>query len=147
MMPQYHAVIAAVVTAAVGLALYGDDPITTLLVWVASSAVVAAVIDFDVMAHVSRAAKHDPSLQRWTDPRNVGRDFRGFIEALRAKGLLKRARVTHLGTSVALVVVTWLLMPSLLVPVLIGVVTHLGTDVQYLRAPGTASQATRPPSV
>jgi len=137
MMPQYHSVIAAVVTAVVGAVLYPDDALSKLLVWVVASAVVAAVIDLDVMFHVARAAKHDSSLERWTDPRNVGRDFRGFIEALREHGLLRLAGVTHLGISTMIVVVTWLLLPSLLVPVLIGVVTHLATDIQYLQAPKT----------
>jgi len=134
-MPQYHAVIAAVVTAAVGAALYPGNALPTLLAWVVASAVVAAVIDLDVMAHVARAAKRDPGLKRWTDPRNVGRDFRGFIEALRAKGLLRLAGVTHLGISAVIVALAWLLLPSLLVPVIIGVATHLATDIQYLRAP------------
>jgi len=147
MMPQYHTVIAAVVTAAVGLAIYPGNAMSTLLAWIIASALVAAVIDLDVMAHVARAAKRDPSLHRWTDPRIVGKDFRGFIEALRAKGLLRRAGATHLGISLAIVVVTWLLAPSLLVPVLIGVVTHLATDLQYLRAPGTIAKAARPPPV
>ena len=147
MMPQYHAVIAAVVTAAVGSTLFPDNSITTLLVWVAVSAVVAAVIDLDVMAHVARAAKRDPALKHWTDPRNVGKDFRGFIEALRAKGILRMAGATHMGISIAFILIAWLLSPDLLVPVLIGVVTHLATDVQYLRAPGAAAQLTRPPSV
>jgi hypothetical protein len=139
MMPQYHAVIAAIVTAAVGSALHPGGAPSTMLVWVVTSAVVAAVIDLDVMAHVSRAAKRDPSLQRWTDPRNVGKDFRGFIEALRAKGLLRLAGVTHLGISAVIVVAAWLLLPSLLVPVIIGVATHLATDIQYLRAPAAAT--------
>jgi hypothetical protein len=139
MMPQYHAVIAAVATAAVGLALHPGVALSMLLVWIATSAVVAAVIDLDVMAHVARAAKQDPSLQRWTDPRNVGNDFRGFIEALRARGLLRLAGMTHLGISAVIVVAAWLLLPSLLVPVIIGVTTHLATDLQYLRAPATAT--------
>ena len=135
MMPQYHSVIAAVVTAAVSLALYPGNSPVTLLVWVVASAIAAAVIDLDVMAHVAVAAKHDPGLRPWTDPRNVGKDFRGFIEALRAKGILRLAGMTHLVISIAIVILTWLLMPSLLVPVSIGVATHLATDLQYLRAP------------
>jgi len=135
MMPQYHSVIAAVVTAVVSLALYPGNSHVTLLVWVVASAIVAAVIDLDVMAHVAVAAKHDPGLKRWTDPRNVGKDFRGFIEALRAKGILKRAGVTHLVISIAFILLTWSLSPSLLVPVSIGVATHLATDLRYLQAP------------
>ena len=146
-MPQYHAVIAAAATAVVGLILYPSNALSTLLVWVVASAAVAAVIDFDVMAHVARAAKHDGSLKRWTDPRNVGRDFGGFIEALRAKGLLKRAGVTHVAISAAFLVVTGFLAPSLLVPVLVGVVTHLVTDVRYLRAPRAAMGAQPPQPV
>ncbi len=136
-MPQHHAAIAAVAAAAAGLAMVPGHPVATLLAWVAASAAAAAVIDLDVMAHVGWAARTDASLARWTDPRNVGGDFGGFIGALRAKGLLRRAGATHLAISAAIALITWLLAPPLLVPVLVGVLTHLASDLRYLRAPAT----------
>jgi len=134
MMPQVHLVVGAVVSAAIWPFL-GDDGAISLVAWALVGGAVGAVIDMDIMVIVAAAARGDASLRRWTDPRNVGRDFKGFIGMLRSRGLLRKAAVTHLAMGAALVGAFWLLVPSLLVPAVVGAFTHLVSDLQYLSPP------------
>ena len=138
-MPQYHAAFAAVTTLVASIVLLPGRPLALVAQWVVAGAVVSGAIDLDVMAHVASATRADPGLKRWTDPGNVGRDFKGFIAALRARGLLRRAGATHVAISFQAVALAILLARGLLVPVLVGVVIHLASDLQYLRAPRAAS--------
>jgi len=131
MLPQYHMVVGTVV-AAILWPFLGAGGAVGFVAWAVVGGAVGAVIDVDIMALVAISARRDPSLGHWSDPRNVARDFDGFLRMLRSTGLLRRAAVTHLAMGAVLVAAFWLLAPSLLVPALVGAFTHLASDLQYL---------------
>ncbi len=131
MLPQAHLVIGAV-AAIVLWPFLGTDGATNLVVWAIVGGAVGAVIDVDIMALVAHAARRDTDLRHWSDPRNVARDFEGFLSMLRSTGMLRRAAVTHVLLGTALVALVWLLAPSLLVPAAVGAVSHIASDLQYL---------------
>jgi hypothetical protein len=132
MLPHWHLVIGAAVAAVVWWAV-GPDPLWTMAAWSAVAGAVGAGIDLDIMAIVRRAGAKDAEVAPWADPRAVFADFKGFLRMLRAKGLLRTAAVSHVTIGVLLVASSWLLVPDYVVPVAVGVVTHLASDVQYLR--------------
>jgi hypothetical protein len=134
MLPQYHLVIGAVV-AAILWPFLGTGGAVGLAAWALVGAAVGAVIDVDIMVLVALRARGEPALKHWSDPRNVARDFKGFLGMLRSTGLLRRAAGTHLLMGAALVTMFWALAPSLLVPALVGAVTHIASDLQYLSPP------------
>ncbi len=135
MLPHWHLIVGAVAAAIVWW-FTGPEPLWTALAWVAVAGAVGAAMDLDIMAIVRRAGARDPEVAPWADPKAVFADFRGFLGMLRAKGLLRTAAVSHVTVGVVLVVASALLVPDYAVPVAVGVVTHLGSDVQYLRPSG-----------
>ena len=134
MLPQHHLVIGAVV-ASVLWPFLGTGGAVVLAAWALVGGAVGAVIDIDIMALVALRARGEPALRHWSNPRNVARDFRGFLRMLRSTGLLRRAAVTHLLMGAALVAMFWAFAPSLLVPAAVGAVTHIASDLQYLSPP------------
>jgi hypothetical protein len=142
MLPQNHFAVAVVVTAVVIVGLVPgmvgdlvDDPasgIWPVLAWVVLAGSVAALIDLDVMVIVRRASREDPDLERWTRYSSISGDFKGFIEALSTRGLLRRVAVTHLASAVAATVLAYLVVPGYAVSVAIGAWSHLATDVPYI---------------
>ncbi len=133
MLPHYHAFVAVAATSVVVILFVSEIELATFLLWLIISALVAALIDVDVMVHVRRASRTDPELGRFNDISEVSRDFKGFMDTITRKGILRKVVITHFAVSITLAVLVALLLPSLAPPVLIGVVTHLATDTPYLR--------------
>ncbi len=142
MLPQNHFMVAAVVTAAVIYGFYPEmidelliDPASGIwpwLGWVLLAGTVAALIDLDVIILTRRAAKTDPELVPWSDPMVATKDLEVFLVVLYRKGLFRTIMWTHLAFAVVATLLAYLLAPSVLVPVAIGVWSHIATDVPYI---------------
>ncbi len=132
MMPQSHFAVAAVVTVLAAVLLYPDLDLEGVVRWIVVAGLAAAVIDLDVMLLVRWRARTDPDLRPYTDPRVVARELRPMLVVLHRKGLLVRVAAPHMASALALTVASYYLAPSLLVPVSLGVWSHLVSDVPYV---------------
>lgn len=132
MMPQNHFAVAAVVTVLAILLFYPDLDLAEATVWVLVSGLVAAVIDMDVILMVRWKARTDPDLRPFTDMRVVAKDLRAMLRLLHQKGLLVKVAIPHLVSAIVLTVASYLLVPSLFVPVFLGAWSHLVSDVPYV---------------
>jgi hypothetical protein len=103
------------------------------IIWAVTAGIVAFVIDLDIIVMVAVGARKDKRLRPYNSIQKVARDFRGFIDTLYETGLLKKAMLTHLAVSILLIVVTFFVSSFFIVPVVVGVVTHLATDIPHVK--------------
>lgn len=132
MLPQNHLVIAIIVIIPAALILFPGLSLFQLLLWVVLGGAVAALIDMDIIIIVFQRAKKDERLRPYTNIRSVSKDFKGFVDTITETGVLRIGLMTHVLVSVTVIVLFHLFLSDLLFPVVIGVVTHLVTDVPYI---------------
>jgi hypothetical protein len=132
MMPRYHFIIAAVITAVYAYVTRSCECYYQFGGWALLSGGVAALMDMDVILITRQAAKKDPDLEPFVNPKEATRDLTEFLVLLYHKGLLVRVGATHLTTAVVVTVIAYFLAPEWFIPVAIGAWSHLASDVPYL---------------
>jgi hypothetical protein len=141
MMPQNHFAVAAVVTLVAVVLFYPDLDLQDTLVWILVAGIVAALIDMDVIIIVRVKAKDDPDLEPWADPREATKDLTGFLVLLQKKGILRTVKFTHMGIAVGATIMGYFMVPDLFLPIVLGVWSHIATDVPYLWRISQAARA------
>ena len=120
MLPHQHFLIAA--AAAAPFSLHHPE-------WILVSGLVSAAVDTDVVVLVYlNAGKHE-SLRQFVNPINIFRWFGLFMQAISDTGILKTAMKTHIAVSAAVIAVSFIFFKGLLLPVSIGVVSHILSDI------------------
>ena len=85
------------------------------------------IIDIDSIIILTFAK--DKRLARFKSLKEIFIDFNGLISAFRRTGALKVLAITHLMTSIFIVVISFFVFNDYIVPILIGVISHLSTDL------------------
>ena len=70
----------------------------------------------------------DDELRKFRNPLKIIRDYGEFMKILLKKGILKTGLKTHPLLSLIIILVSFLMVKSLLIPVLLGVISHLFAD-------------------
>ena len=85
------------------------------------------LVDFDVMVLLYLRSIRDKELRRFRNPLEIIRDYGGFMKTLIRKGILKTGLRTHPTISL-LIVIIFFIFRDLLIPVFLGVASHLFAD-------------------
>ncbi len=133
MLPHYHAIIAAITVLIISLIFFQDLSIIEIFIWIVVGSVVAALIDIDAIILVKIKSKREPALQRFQSFKAIANDFNAFINTMGETGTLKTILVTHVIFSLIIVLLFYLILESYVVPVIFGVLTHLLTDIKYIK--------------
>jgi hypothetical protein len=124
MLPHKHFLISA--AAAVPFSLHHPE-------WILASGVISAVVDTDVTVLVWVYAKKHEALAQFRNPINIFTRYGLFMETIEKTGVLKIAMATHLLMSGAILLLTGIYVKGLFVPAVIGVVSHILSDIPNIR--------------
>jgi len=125
MLPHKHFLISA--AAAVPFSLHRPG-------WILVSGIVSAAIDIDVVSLVWLNPGKQDSLKQFKNPVNIFRRYELFMKTIAETGVLKIALKTHFIISAVMLALSILFFKSLIVPVTIGVATHILSDIPLLRS-------------
>ena len=101
--------------------------------WILVSGVVSMAIDTDVVVLVWIRSRTEKSLKKFRNPAEIFTRFEPFMKAFFETGVLKTAMITHLAISAFILAVTFVFFRGVIIPVSIGVLTHLLSDIHNFR--------------
>lgn len=135
MLPHKHFAIAGLVIAPAALLVSPAMSALEIIKWVFACGLVSAMLDLDITAFAMAKARKSAALNPFKRPRNIFRKFDQFMAAALETGILKKALITHLLSSAAIVLIFYFYGMSLFIPVSLGVISHLASDIpNYRRA-------------
>ncbi len=133
MLPHYHAFIAAITILIVSLIFFQDLSMIEIFIWIVIGSIIAAVIDIDAIILANIKSKREPALQNFQSYKAIANDFNKFINTMGETGTLKTILVTHVIFSLIIFLLFYLILESYMVPVIFGILTHLLTDIKYIK--------------
>ncbi len=133
MLPHKHFMVAAIAIAPVAYIMSPAKGLSDVMRWVVAGGLVSVAVDFDVLALVMIKGGKTDTLRPFKNPLNIVRQFDRFMDALAATGVLRTAMATHAVISLALVAVFYLYGGDYFIPALLGVLTHLATDIPNMK--------------
>jgi hypothetical protein len=104
-----------------------------IFLWIFVGSFVAGIIDIDAIILVKIKSKNYTTLQRFQNIKEIANDFNSFITTMRETGILKTILVTHVIFSVIIFLLFYLVLESLIMPVILGIMTHLFSDIKYIK--------------
>lgn len=133
MLPHNHFLIAGLVIAPVGIVLFPENSIAEIGEWVLIGGLLSSAIDLDVYALTILKSRKEKRLKPFRNPFEIYRKFKLFMDTITETGVLKIGLKTHLLSSTLIVLICYLFLNSHLIPVTLGVVSHLISDMPNLR--------------
>ena len=133
MLPQNHFLISAIVIVPVALVFFPSLTLASLLVWILCGGLLSAAVDLDIVVLTFLKSKEEDRLKPFRNPLEINRNFDLFMDTIYEVGVLKTALTTHF-LVVAFILLSFYLSSSLyFVPVALGVVSHLISDIPNYR--------------
>lgn len=133
MLPNHHFVISAFIIGIVSIILFPEMGLGKIGLWIFMGGFISAAIDLDVIALVMLKSKKEKRLKPFKDPREIFRNFNGFMDILAITGVLRTALATHIIFSSVIILVFYLGANQFFIPVTIGVISHLLSDIPNLK--------------
>jgi len=133
MLPQNHFAIAALVITPITLIYFPEKGVAGAGLWALVGGLVSATIDLDVIALVRLKSKDEDRLKPFKDPRDIFRKFDLFMDTIYETGVLAIAMKTHLIFSAIITILFYLSWSSYFIPVMLGVGSHLISDIPNIR--------------
>jgi len=131
MLPHAHLIIAAITIAPVAFTLFGGYKLVIL--WVIVGGLTTLLMDLNAFTLVLVFARSHESLRPYCNPFRIYRDFAGFMTTMAEADTLNTVYRFNLITGAVAPIIVYLFWPGLAVPVVLGVLTHLLSDVPGLR--------------
>ena len=131
MLPHVHLIIAAITIAPVAFTLFGGYQL--LILWVIVGGLTTLLMDLNAFTLVLVLARSHESLRPYCNPFRIYSDFAGFMTAMAETGTLNTVFTFNLISGAIAPIIVYLVWPALAVPVVLGILTHLLSDVPRLR--------------
>ena len=132
MLPQDHFLIAGIVITPVAI-MTGDHSLLDIGKWIVVGGAASVAIDIDVAVTIQLKSNKFKILKKYKKPKNVFKDLRGLINALFKTGLIKTTIVSHLIISTLFILLSYLYWNNFFIPISIGVISHLLSDIPNIR--------------
>lgn len=129
MLPQKHFLISALGIVPVALVFFPELTLAGVVLWVFFGGLWAAAIDTDIVVLTFLKSKEDDRLKPFRNMWEINRNFSLFMDTTYETGILKIAMQTHLLLSALFILVVYLFSNAYFVPVALGVVLHLVSDI------------------
>ena len=133
MLPHNHFLIAGLIIAPVGIVLFPEKSMGEICEWVFIGGLLSSAIDLDVYILTILKSKKEKRLKPFRNPFEIYRKFKLFMDTITETGLLKIVLKIHLFSSTLIIFICYLFLNSYLIPVTLGVVSHLISDIPNLR--------------
>ncbi len=133
MLPHNHFLIAGLVIVPVGMILFPEKSGGEIGEWVIIGGLLSAAIDLDVYALTILKSRKEKQLKPFRNPVEVYRKFKLYMDTITETGVLKTGLKTHLLSSTLIILIGYLFLNSYLLPIILGVVAHLISDIPNLQ--------------
>ena len=133
MLPHNHFLIAGLAITPVALYLSPERPGSEIVEWVLVGGFASACIDLDILTLVLLKSRENERLRVFRNPIEIFRRFAHFMDVIVETGVLRIGLKTHLVMSAFIMAACVLAAPAYIVPVAIGVLSHILSDLQYIR--------------
>ena len=133
MLPHTHFIIASVAITPAAIVLSPERSVGNVVAWILVGGLISAAIDLDICTLVLLKSKRERRLQPFRNPLTIHRRFKEFMDTITETGLLKLGIKTHLVFSTLVILLFYFLCRTYFIPVTIGVVSHLISDIPNLR--------------
>ncbi|MBI4651134.1 hypothetical protein HY745_07605 [Candidatus Desantisbacteria bacterium] len=133
MLPHKHFLIAGLTIVPAAIILSPEKSVTEIGKWVLIGGIISSAIDLDIITLVFLKSKKEKRLRLFRDPLEIYRKFELFMDTIIETGVLKIGLKTHLILSPIIIVASYFLAANYFVPVLLGVVSHILSDLPYLK--------------
>ncbi len=132
-MPQNHLFISTLTIAPVAVVYAGRAE--DVLLWVLVGGLVSMAMDLDVIALVFLRSRREKRLQPYRNPLLIFREFDRFMTLLKETGVRATVLKTHFISAAVIPPVFYLFWPAVVVPVALGVISHLLSDLAEINRP------------
>lgn len=133
MLPHNHLIIAGIAIAPISALYFPDKSTAEIAEWVLVGGLASSVIDLDILALTLLKAKNEPRLRQFRNPLMIYRKFKLFMDMITETGVLKTGLKTHLIVSALLMLLVYYFSSAYFVPVALGVLSHMLSDLQNVR--------------
>lgn len=133
MLPHRHFLIAGLVIAPISVVLFPEKSLEEIWGWVLIGGILSASIDLDIYALVLLKSRTESRLKPFRNPLEIYQNFGLFMDTIFKTGLWKIGLVTHLTLSALLILLPYVFSSAYFVPVALGVISHIITDMPNLQ--------------
>ncbi|HEB02941.1 MAG TPA: hypothetical protein ENI12_06895 [Nitrospirae bacterium] len=133
MLPHKHFAIAGLAIAPVALLVSPLKTLSEILEWVIAGGLISALLDLDLVALVNIKSRNVEALRPFRRPRTIFRQFGKFMGVVTETGVLRTAMKTHWLIAIIIATAFYFGHSPLFIPVLIGLLSHLATDLPNIR--------------
>ena len=127
MLPHNHFIVSTLTIAPVAVVYSGKAE--EVLLWVLVGGLVSIVMDLDVIILVFLRSGAEKRLQPYRNPLLIFRDFDRFMTVLQETGVRDTVLKIHFMTAAVIPPIFYFLWPAVIIPVALGVISHLLTDL------------------
>jgi len=127
MLPHHHFLISVIITIPISIFFFPLLSVIEILLWVLISGFVSILIDMDIIILIN--IKKDDRLNQFKNPKMIFKEFKLFMDTIDETGVLKTAMITHIIISLSFIVIFYLFINILFIPCLLGVISHIASDV------------------
>lgn len=127
MLPHHHFLISVIIIIPISIIFFPLLSVVEILLWVLISGFVSILIDMDIIILVN--IKRDNRLNQFKNPKMIFKEFKLFMDTIDETGVLKTAMITHIIISLSFIVIFRLFINILFIPCLLGVISHIASDV------------------
>ena len=133
MLPHSHFLIASIVIAPVGILLFPEKSIIEIGQWILIGGLLSAAIDLDVCTLAILKSKKENRLKPFRNPIKIYQKFNLFMDTITDTGVLKTGLKIHLLSSILPILIFYFFINNYFIPVTLGVVSHLISDIPNLQ--------------
>lgn len=133
MLPHSHFIIAGLVIFPVRIILFPESSIIEIVEWVLVGGFLSSAIDLDVYTIALLKSKKEDRLKPFRNPLELYRKTKLFMDAITETGVLKIGLAIHLLSSMLIILAFYFFWNAYLIPVTLGVISHLMSDIPNLR--------------
>ena len=127
MLPHHHFLISVIIIIPISIIFFPLLSVIEILLWVLISGFVSILIDMDIIILVN--IKRDNRINQFKNPKMIFKEFKLFMDTIDETGVLKTAMITHIIISLSFIVLFFLFINTLFIPCLLGVISHIASDV------------------
>ncbi len=133
MLPHKHFLISGLTIFLAAILLFPEKSVIGIGEWVLIGGLLSSAIDLDIYILVLLKSRSESRLKPFRNPLEIYRNFGLFMDTIFKTGLWKIGLVTHLTLSALLILLPYVFSSAYFVPVALGVISHIITDMPNLQ--------------
>lgn len=133
MLPHKHFLISGLTIFLAAILLFPEKSVIGIGEWVLIGGLLSSAIDLDIYILVLLKSRSESRLKPFRNPLEIYRNFGLFMDTIFKTGLWKIGLITHLALSVLIVILFYLFSNTYFIPIVLGVVSHIITDIPNLQ--------------